>query len=45
MTFRVHFSDGTKLDVQAASPAEAGAAAKRQHDGVISKIKQVKEQG
>lgn len=43
MTFRVHFADGTKVDVQADTPTEASAAAHRQRIGVISKIKRLKE--
>lgn len=43
MIFRVHFADGTKIDVQADTPLEASAAAHRQRNGVITKIKRLKE--
>lgn len=41
--YRVHFADGTKLDVDAETPAQARAAAVARHPGVVTKIKIVKE--
>ncbi len=43
--FRVHFEDGTKLDVTAANSAAATKAAGAQHDGIIRKVKRVKGSG
>lgn len=43
--FRVHFEDGTKLDVTAASSAAASKAASARHDGIIRKVKRVKGNG
>lgn len=43
MLFRVHFADGDKLDIDAKTPAEAAASAKTARNGVITKIKLVKE--
>lgn len=42
-TFRVHFDDGTKLDICAADSRDVPALAKVQHDGIIRKIKVVKD--
>jgi len=43
MTFRVHFADGFKLDVDAATSAEASDVARASHPAVaIIKIKIVK---
>lgn len=41
--FRVHFEDGTKLDIQAADAKAASTAAGAQHNGIIRKTKLVKE--
>ncbi|NTI27634.1 hypothetical protein [Rhizobium rhizogenes] len=41
--FRVHFEDETKLDVQAADATEARKLAAKRHDGIIRKIKIVRE--
>ena len=41
-TFRVHFIDGFKLDVTAASAADARKQAKGQRDGIVVKIKRVR---
>ncbi|MGO8093183.1 hypothetical protein [Rhizobium leguminosarum] len=43
--FRVHFEDGTKLDVQATDTASARKKAEVQTDGIIRKIKRVRENG
>lgn len=43
--FRVHFEDGTKLDVTAADSTAAGKSAGTQHAGIITKIKRVKGNG
>ncbi|NTG20035.1 hypothetical protein G6L00_06205 [Agrobacterium rhizogenes] len=42
-TFRVHFDDGTKIDIRAVDSRDVPKAAKAQHDGIIHKIKVVKE--
>jgi hypothetical protein len=41
--FRVHFEDETKLDVPAANTNEARKLAEKRHDGIIRKIKIVRE--
>ncbi|NTF87528.1 hypothetical protein G6L46_10370 [Agrobacterium rhizogenes] len=41
--FRVHFEDETKLDVQAADTNEARKIAWKRYDGIIRKIKIVRE--
>ncbi|MGR9252706.1 hypothetical protein [Rhizobium leguminosarum] len=41
--FRVHFEDGTKLDVTAADATAAGKRAAAEHAGIVTKIKRVKE--
>lgn len=42
--FRVHFEDGTKLDVNDAETAqEASKKALQRHDGIIRKVKVVRE--
>ncbi|MBY5849636.1 hypothetical protein HFN51_03565 [Rhizobium leguminosarum] len=43
--FRVHFEDGTKLDVTAADSTAASKRAGAQHAGIITKIKRVKGNG
>ncbi|MBB4574430.1 hypothetical protein [Rhizobium lentis] len=43
--FRVHFEDGTKLDITASDAAAAGKRAGDQHDGIIKKVKRVKGNG
>ena len=43
MLFRVHFEDGTKLDVEAADVKGATSLALAKHDGIIRKTKIVKE--
>ena len=42
MMFRVHFNDGGKGDVEAATPAAAVKAAKARHDAAVAKVKRVK---
>lgn len=43
MTFRVHFDDGQKIDVEADNPEEARQIATRKHPRVpVTKIKKVK---
>lgn len=43
ITFRVHLSDGSKVDVAAATPKQAGDTAIKRHPGcMVSKVKQVK---
>ncbi|HEX7072940.1 MAG TPA: hypothetical protein VF226_02785 [Hyphomicrobiaceae bacterium] len=44
-TFRVFYSDGSTVDVAAANPYDARAAARKQRDGQIKKVKRVKEAG
>lgn len=42
--FRVHFEDGTKLDVNDAETAQdAAKKAMARHDGIIRKVKVVRE--
>ncbi len=41
--FRVHFEDGTKLDVDAETAQEASKKALKRHDGIIRKVKVVRE--
>ncbi|MBS9720212.1 hypothetical protein JYU29_05860 [Tianweitania sp. BSSL-BM11] len=41
--FRVHFEDGERVDVTAANPDAARAAAKKRHEGVITKVKRVRD--
>lgn len=41
--FRIHYTDGTTLDVDAVDPAQARKIAKDRHEGIIKKIKVVKE--
>lgn len=43
--FRIHFEDGTKLDISAADSTAAGKSAGAQHDGIIKKVKRVKGNG
>lgn len=43
-TFRVHFDDGTKLDISGVDSRDVPKVAKAQHDGIIRKIKVVKDQ-
>ncbi|MBX5015915.1 hypothetical protein [Rhizobium lentis] len=43
--FRVHFEDGTKLDVEASDSTAASKAASARHDGIIRKVKRVRENG
>lgn len=44
MTFRVHFHDGTSLDIDAAGPLIAEARARKQRPGsYVKKIKLVRE--
>ncbi|NTH50508.1 hypothetical protein G6L09_05905 [Agrobacterium rhizogenes] len=43
-TFRVHFDDGTKVDIRGVDSRDVPKAAKAQHDGIIRKIKVVKEE-
>lgn len=40
--FRVHFEDGTKLEVEADDPSGARSAAMKRHRGRITKIKEAK---
>ena len=42
-TFRVHFDDGTKIDIRGVDSRDVPKAAKAQHDGIIRKIKVVKD--
>lgn len=41
--FRLHFLDGTTLDVDAESPTQAREIAKVRRTGVVTKVKVVKE--
>lgn len=38
-TFRVHYDDGTTLDVDATSPDDARKVAKGRRSGIITKVK------
>lgn len=42
--FRLHYTDGTTLDVDAEAPVQAREIAKGHRAGIIKKIKIVKEQ-
>jgi phage regulator Rha-like protein len=42
-TFRVHFDDGTKIDIRGIDSRDVPKAAKAQHNGIIRKIKVVKD--
>jgi hypothetical protein len=42
-TFRLHYTDGTTLDVDAKNPTQAREIAKERRMGVITKVKIVKE--
>lgn len=42
-TYRVHFDDGTKIDIHGVDSRDVPKAAKAQHDGIIRKIKVVKD--
>lgn len=41
--FRLHYSDGTTLDIDAETPAKAREIAKERRTGVITKVKVLKE--
>lgn len=41
--FRLHYSDGTTLDVDAENPTHARKIAKDRRTGVVTKVKRVKE--
>lgn len=41
--FRLHYSDGTTLDVDAENPTQAREIAKGRRTGVVTKVKVVKE--
>lgn len=41
--FRLHYTDGTTLDVDAENPTQAREIAKERRTGVITKVKRVKE--
>ena len=41
--FRLHYTDGTTLDVDAENPTQAREIAKERRTGVITKVKVVKE--
>lgn len=41
--FRVHFEDGEKLDIRAEDSSAATKIAKRRYDGIITKVKLVRE--
>jgi hypothetical protein len=43
VTFRVFFADGSTVDVDAANPYDARAAAQKSRDAVILKVKRLKE--
>ena len=44
LTFRVHFADGSTVDVVAATPKDARAEVEKSHTAHIRKIKVVREQ-
>lgn len=41
-SFRVHFSDGTKIDVRAEDAKGAQAEASKRHTGHVTKIKVIR---
>lgn len=43
LPFRVHFEDGRKIDIEAADAKSAAEKAKAAHDGIIRKVKLVRE--
>lgn len=43
LPFRVHFEDGTKLDMQAADAKAAATEAGKRHPGLIRKTKRIRE--
>jgi hypothetical protein len=43
-SFRVHFEDGAKVVVSAATADHARKIAAGRHDGIITKIKRVKDE-
>ena len=43
--FRVHFEAGEPLEVSAATPDQARAEARKRRDGIITKVKKVKDNG
>ena len=38
-SFRIHYSDGSKLTVTASNPADARKQAQARRDGIITKVK------
>ena len=43
LIFRLHYSDGTTLDLEAENPTQAREIAKDRRTGVVTKAKRVKE--
>lgn len=43
MKFRLHYTDGSTLDVDADTPDQARKIAKGQREGTVKKVKIVKE--
>lgn len=43
LPFRVHFEDGTKLDIHAADAKSAATSAGQRHPGLIRKTKRIRE--
>jgi hypothetical protein len=43
LNFRVHFEDGHKLNIHAENSGDATKVAKRKYDGIITKVKLVRE--
>lgn len=41
--FRVHFEDGHKIDIEAADTKSATEQARAAHDGIIRKVKRIRE--
>jgi hypothetical protein len=41
--FRLHYTDGTTLDVDAENPVHAREIAKERRSGIVTKVKVVKE--
>ncbi|MCO5144564.1 MAG: hypothetical protein M9895_00145 [Aquamicrobium sp.] len=41
--FRLHYSDGTTLDIDAETPTQAREIAKERRAGIITKVKVLKE--
>lgn len=43
MLFRLHYADGTTLDIDADTPTQAREISKTRRDGIITKVKVARE--